>query len=123
MKSASECGELRNEGDIDMGQFDDKIEEIELEISRLQEEKLSLQMLDMERQNATILHEKFCTQNHIDECGWFHEIKDGVVNWEGSVHKNWLEKAERLIHAGYRVPDVVRIKDIMESLWDRKDKK
>lgn len=37
-----------------MGEFDDKIEELESEIKRLQEEKLSLQMLDMERQNARL---------------------------------------------------------------------
>lgn len=98
-----------------MGQFDDKIEEIELEIKKLQEEKLSLQMLDMKQQNAVIFHEKFCTQYHIDECGWFHEIKDGVVNWEGPVHKKWVQKAERLIHAGYHVSDVVKIRDIMGS--------
>lgn len=98
-----------------MEQFEDKIKEIELEIKRLQEEKLSLQMLDMERQNATALHEKFCVQNHIDECGWFHEIKDGVVNWEGPVHKKWVQKAERLIRAGYHLSDVVNIKDIMGS--------
>lgn len=106
-----------------MEQFDDKIEEIELEIERLREEKLSLQMLDMERQNAAILHEKFCACIHTVDCAWFHEIKDNVVNWEGSAHKDWLQKAKLLIRAGYRVPDVVRIKDIMESLWDRKDKK
>lgn len=122
MKNALECGELRNEGDIGMEQFDDKIEEIELEIKRLQEEKLSLQMLDIERQNALILHEKFCACVHTVDCAWFHEIKDDVHNWEGPAHKNWVQKAERLIHAGYRVPDVVRIKDIMGPLWDRKDK-
>jgi hypothetical protein len=94
----------------------DKIEEIELKIKRLQEEKLSLQMLDIERQNAAILHEKLCTRNHIDECKWFHEIKDGVVNWEGPVHKDWIQKAQHLIRAGYRVPDVLAIKDIMKFL-------
>lgn len=105
---------------IAMGEFDGKIEEIDSEIKRLQGDKLYLQILDMKRQNAVTLHENFCSRNHVDECGWFHEIKDGVVNWEGLVHENWLQKAELLIHAGYRVPDVVRIKDIMESLWDRK---
>lgn len=99
-----------------MGEFDDKIEELESDINRLKEEKLSLQMLDIERQNAAILHEKLCTRNHIDECEWFHEIKDGVVNWEGPVHKDWIQKAQRLIRAGYRVPDVVAIKDIMKFL-------
>lgn len=99
-----------------MGEFDDKIEELESEINRLKEEKLALQMLDMERQNAAILHEKLCTRNHIDECEWFHEIKDGVVNWEGPVHKDWIQKAQRLIRAGHSVPDVLAIKDIMKFL-------
>lgn len=97
-----------------MGEFDEKIEEIELEIHRLQEEKLSLQMLDIERQNAAMLHEKLCTRNHIDECEWFHEIKDGVVNWEGPVHKDWAQKAQRLIRAGCHIPDVMTIKEIMK---------
>lgn len=96
-----------------MKEFDDKIKELESYIKRLQGEKLSLQMLDMTRQNAVILHEKFCTRNHIHECGWFHEIS--VVNWEGSTHKNWLQKAQQLINAGYRISDVVKIKDIMGS--------
>lgn len=96
-----------------MGEFDDKIEELESRINKLKEEKLTLEMLDIERQNAVMLHEKFCTQNHVDACGWFHEIKDGIVNWEGPVHKNWLQKAERLIHSGYRISDVIKIKDLI----------
>lgn len=96
-----------------MGEFDGKIEELESRINKLKEEKLALEMLDIERQNAVMLHEKFCTQNHVDMCGWFREIKDGTVNWEGPVHKNWFQKAERLIRSGYRISDVVKIKDLI----------
>lgn len=96
----------------------DKIKGLESEIERLKKEKLHLEMMFFDQQNALILHEKFCTRNHTGggECGWFYEIKGGVHNWEGSAHKDWLQKAHRLIHAGYHVSDVEKIKEIMGSL-------
>lgn len=99
-----------------MEQSDKKINEMDSEIKRLQREKLFLEMLNISRENALILHKKFCVCGNTADCAWFHEIKDGIHNWEGLVHRDWFSKAERLIHANYHVSDIVKIKDIMGSL-------
>lgn len=99
-----------------MEQSDKKIQEMDSKIRILQREKLTLEILNINRENALILHKKFCVCNNTADCEWFHEIKDCIHNWEGPAHKYWFSKAERLIHAGYHVSDVVEIKDIMGSL-------
>ena len=106
-------------------QIRNKIEELGSEIEILQNEKLNLEILEITRKNTEILHETFCTKNYTggsgsEGCEWSHEIKDGVVDWEGPIHKYWFEKANVLLHAGYRILDVVRIKDLMNLKMDDK---
>lgn len=41
---------------------------------------------------ADTLHERCCTSNHIDCCGW------GYEDWSGDKHTRYLRGAEALIH-------------------------
>lgn len=53
---------------------------------------------------AIELHDKFCTGNHIDQCGWSYEKNYDENNevkshdWSGFAHSRWLEKAETVLN-------------------------
>lgn len=40
---------------------------------------------------AERLHDKCCSHNYTDYCGWFYE------DWNGSDRKHWLQKALELL--------------------------
>lgn len=66
------------------------------EIKRLSAEKNRLAALSPEAKLAEALHDTTCRWNHTDQCGWFYEIHDSVVNWDGHSHSAYLTKARKL---------------------------
>lgn len=74
----------------------------------LQKEYNSL--LPENKRMAILLHKNLCLCNHTDMCGWYYEI-DGVIHdWEGYTHKEYLEKANKLIQNGITL-------DTMETIF------
>ena len=65
-----------------------------------------------EEQLAEFLHSNLCHYNHIEECGWSYEIKNGVHNWNGCEHKRYLEKAKKMLEI---TEDIEVIKAIIEA--------
>ena len=65
-----------------------------------------------EEQLAVFLHSKLCHYNHVEECGWSYEIKNGVHNWNGCDHKRYLEKAKKMLEI---TEDIELIKAIIEA--------
>lgn len=57
---------------------------------------------------ARLLHKKLCHYNHTDQCGWYYStVYDGLADdWTSYSHKEYLEKANRLIEAGFTLDDV-----------------
>ena len=57
---------------------------------------------------ARLLHKKLCHYNHTDQCGWYYStLYDGLADdWTSYSHKEYLEKANRLIEAGFTLEDV-----------------
>lgn len=57
---------------------------------------------------ARLLHKKLCHYNHTDQCGWYYNtVYDGLADdWTSYSHKEYLEKANRLIEAGFTLDDV-----------------
>jgi hypothetical protein len=49
-----------------------------------------------ERVLAEELHGMLCHWNHTDGCSWHYEIENGVHNWTGNAHSNYLSKAKIL---------------------------
>jgi uncharacterized damage-inducible protein DinB len=84
-------------------------EQIEKQSSIMEELKLRLEALKKESPEEDLareLHSLLCTANHIDGCGWFHEIKNNKDNsgsyakdnWDGYAHGKYLGKAKKIIH-------------------------
>lgn len=47
---------------------------------------------------AISLHKKECIHNHTDGCGWFYEFTNKEHEWDGYVHKGYLEKARKILN-------------------------
>ena len=60
---------------------------------------------------AEILHEHFCSRDHVEQCTWDYE--DGYVGklWEQPAHKKWLKIA---IKVHKRID--LSLKDIIKCL-------
>ena len=59
---------------------------------------------------ARLLHKKLCHYSHTDQCSWYYStVYDGLADdWTSYSHKEYLEKANRLIEAGFTLDDVKR---------------
>lgn len=57
---------------------------------------------------ARLLHERLCRYDHTESCGWYyHTVYDGLADdWTSYSHREYLEKANRLIEAGFTLDDV-----------------
>ena len=77
------------------------IQQIEDDIANLhleREQAIKAEKAPINQRLAIMLHDKNCRHNHEDACGWYYEIASGnIVNWNGSSHNSWLEKANRII--------------------------
>jgi hypothetical protein len=81
------------------------VTEIKKEIAKQKSELEKLQhQLDVaksespEIQLAKQLHNMVCSWNHTDGCGWYYESKNGVEDWNGHAHGEYLKRARILIH-------------------------
>lgn len=81
------------------------VTEIEKEIAKRKVEldKLQCQLNEaksesLEIQLAKQLHSMVCSWNHTEGCGWYYESKNGVEDWNGHVHGEYLKRARILIH-------------------------
>jgi len=45
---------------------------------------------------AITLHGTQCHLAHEDQCSWYYERSNDAEKWDGSSHKRYLEKAEKL---------------------------
>lgn len=95
-----------------MLEVEKKISELKKDISKLEREKRGIELMNTYQRIAYELHEKFCKSDHVEQCGWFYEIKDGTHNWDGSTHKDQLEKAKKLLNAGYQIVDLEKLDEI-----------
>lgn len=49
---------------------------------------------------AIFLHDKNCTSNHTDDCGWYYEVSKEKLDWHdwnGYSHQKWFERAEEVL--------------------------
>ena len=65
---------------------------------------------------ARLLHKKLCHYNHTDQCGWYYStLYDGLADdWTSYSHKEYLEKANRLIEAGFTLEDVKKFLEFIK---------
>ena len=81
----------------------ERLKKLDVEMKRLEDEKQNLliqrdivETLTPTKQLAILLHDSFCSANHIDSCGWEYETHQ---DWEKAhAHKHWLERAQALEH-------------------------
>jgi hypothetical protein len=66
-----------------------EIEDFERQVKILKEET-------PEQNLARELHSMLCTHNHTEGCSWFYETKQGMDDWTGYAHGEYLGKATRL---------------------------
>lgn len=74
-----------------------EIEEKKRELANLEENQRFLEKSGPEYVLAVRLHSKLCRWNHTDGCGWFYAVKDGKHDWSDSSHRNYLEKARKIL--------------------------
>ena len=56
-----------------------------------------IKLLPNDKQLAIFLHSKLCHCDHTDQCGFFYEINGLEDNWNGYGHKEYLEKAKKVL--------------------------
>lgn len=50
-----------------------------------------------EKHLAVLIHEKTCTQNHANGCGWYYEIDNKELHdWTANSHSTYLKIAYKL---------------------------
>lgn len=89
---------------VDLAGFDTAERELAKTEQALAERKLKLAQarenlisLSPTHQLAISLHDKLCTWNHTDGCGWHYFIKDGVHDWGDYSHEKYLQKARMVM--------------------------
>ena len=89
-----------------------KIKSLEAELGKLKSEENHLNKLGYEYRLATFLHEKLCTWNHTDGCGWFYDRGD----WSESSRQDYLQKAKKLISMGLTEEQITQVIGIMKGI-------
>lgn len=74
-----------------------KIEKMKDELARLEAEYAALQALPLPERLAVMMHNKLCSQDHTEGCGWYYGVKSGKHDWNESEHKRRLEKSRNVI--------------------------
>lgn len=64
-------------------------------LARVELEKEKEDSLTIVHRLAIVMHDKNCSWNHTDGCGWFYEYSKGEHKWDGHAHKEWLSKARK----------------------------
>lgn len=70
-----------------------EIAEKTAKLEQLKKAEAELESLGPEYKLAIKLHDSHCKWNHTDGCSWHYEIKNGVHDWFGHAHNEWLKKA------------------------------
>ena len=78
-----------------MKNYNKEIEELEVKLKLLKEEKKKFDLMQPNYQLAEILHEKLCHWNHTDGCGWYYEKWEGFG--EKSERQRYLDKANKIL--------------------------
>lgn len=83
-----------------MAVLTERIEKLTKEKDRLEAElekaKEALELekgLPLNKQLANFLHEKTCSGNHTDQCGWYY----GPNDWNDYSHKKYLKLADEVL--------------------------
>lgn len=83
-----------------MSDLASRISALEDQLENLRRQKMiedeAAKRLTPDQQLAIQLHEKLCTANHTDGCGWHYEIRDSVHDWAEGKHENWNEHSRWL---------------------------
>ena len=53
--------------------------------------------MDDEKALAIAMHDSLCNWNHIDVCGWYYEIHQGMDDWSMWSHEQYLMRAKTFI--------------------------
>lgn len=87
---------MRKESAYDI---DQEIKETEAKLEELRGKRNKLSMMSPEQRVAIFLHDHTCHADHNDgHCGWGYEVTaKGGHSWDGSAHKRYFEKAEKLV--------------------------
>lgn len=78
-----------------MENYDKEIEELELKLKIVKEEKKNFDLLRPNYRLAELIHGKLCRHNHTDGCGWYYEQWDGLG--DKSTRNSYLEKANKIL--------------------------
>lgn len=65
---------------------------------------------------AIVLHKRLCHHDHTEGCDWYYDIKNGVHDWNSrhyGSHAEYLQKAEKVIAAGFTLSDITKLLDIV----------
>lgn len=97
--------------------IDSEIRKHEQKISDLMNEKKRLaedtQAMTVQGQLAIKLHDKFCRWNHIDGCGWDYEFVDSKHNWNGYAHKEYWNKAGKILKSGVDPKEAIKFMELV----------
>lgn len=69
------------------------------------------ELLPENQRMAILLHKALCHSNHTDRCGWYYEINGIEHDWTRWTHKEYLEKANKLIQSGITI-------DVMKTVFE-----
>lgn len=95
--------------------IDKELDSLRQSINELESRKEAVTSMSAEHRVACIIHESTCHLDHIEYCGWYYEIDNGIHDWSnGYAHKKYLEKAVKLLEIdGVNEKNIV---DILEAL-------
>lgn len=100
--------------------YDREIYDLELRIADLKRQKEKeaesepKATLTPAQELAIKLHKKFCHWNHIDGCGFDYEYKkNGDHDWTRFAHKEYLDKAKKIIASGVEIKTALKLMDLV----------
>lgn len=75
----------------------EKIARLRKEADELEAADKAFRELPEEHRLAITLHDMLCRWNHTDGCSWHYESKNGIADWGGHAHGEYLGKARRVV--------------------------
>lgn len=66
-------------------------------LKKLKEEEEKMAKMSPSERLAIFIHNNMCSKNHLTQCSWCHEIKNGKHDWTEISHLRYITIADFLL--------------------------